>query len=64
MFSDPQVAGTSDGKMKLQDHCAMRLRQLLIGLFCLPLVAHGGPTLTPAEIEARDDSGHQTSGPH
>ena len=34
----------------------MCLRRLLIGLFCLPLFAQGGPTLTPAETEARDDS--------
>jgi DNA-binding beta-propeller fold protein YncE len=33
----------------------MCLRKLLIGLFCLPLFAQGGPTLTPAETEARDD---------
>ena len=33
----------------------MFLRKLLIGLFCLPLFAQSGPTLTPAETEARDD---------
>jgi len=33
----------------------MCLRKLLIGLFCLPLFAQSGPTLTPAETQARDD---------
>src|ERR1700693_4809226 len=49
------VVGTSSGRAKLQDHCAMCLRKLLIGLFCLPLFAQGGPALIPAETEARDD---------
>src|ERR1700694_3345827 len=31
----------------------MRLRKLLIGLICLPLLAQGRLTLTPAEIDAR-----------
>jgi hypothetical protein len=31
----------------------MHLRNLLIRLICLPLVVQGGPTLTPADIEAR-----------
>jgi hypothetical protein len=33
----------------------MCLRKLLIGLFCLPLFAQGGPTLTLAQTKARDD---------
>jgi hypothetical protein len=55
MFSYLRVVGASNGSAKLQDHCAMCLRKLLIGLFCLPLFAQRGPTLTPAEAEARDD---------
>ena len=55
MFSYLRVVGTSNGSAKLQDHCAMCLRKLLIGLFCLPLFAQDGPTLTPAGAEARDD---------
>lgn len=31
----------------------MFLRNLMIGLICLPLFAQSGPTLTPVEIEAR-----------
>ena len=31
------------------------LRNQLIGLICLPLFAHGGPTLAPAETQARDN---------
>src|SRR6202162_5884370 len=34
---------------------AMSLRKLLIGLLCFPLFARVGPTLTPAETEARDN---------
>ena len=48
--------GMSNGRPKLQDHCAMFLRNLLIGLFCLPLFAQGGPDLVPVETEARGDS--------
>jgi sugar lactone lactonase YvrE len=55
MFSYLQVVGTSNGSAKLQDHCAMCLRKVLIGLICLPLLAQDGPTLTPAGAEARDD---------
>jgi hypothetical protein len=55
MFSYLRVVGTSNGSAKLQDHRAMCLRKLLIGLFCLALFAQGGPALTPAETEARDD---------
>src|ERR1700732_177717 len=35
---------------------AMCLRKLLIGLLCLPPFARIGPTLPPAETEARDHS--------
>jgi 6-bladed beta-propeller protein len=45
----------SNGTPKLQGHCAIFLRKLLIGLICLPLFAQGGPNLTPAETEARDE---------
>jgi hypothetical protein len=55
MFSYLRVVGASSGSAKLQDHCAMCLRKLLIGLFCLPLFAQSGPTLTPAQTEGRDD---------
>jgi len=55
MFSYLRVVARSNGSTKLQDHCAMCLRKLLIGLVCLPLFAQGGPNLTPAETEARDD---------
>jgi hypothetical protein len=33
----------------------MSLRKLLIGLFCLPLFARGGPTLTPTGAEGTDE---------
>src|SRR6202161_2118272 len=56
MFSYLWAVGTSNGSTKLQHHCAMCLRKLLIGLFCLPPFARVGPTLTPAETEARDHS--------
>jgi 6-bladed beta-propeller len=55
MFSYLRVVGTFNGSAKLQDHRAMCIRKLLIGLFCLALFAQGGPALTPAETEARDD---------
>jgi hypothetical protein len=55
MFSYLRVVGMSNGSAKLQDHGAMCLRKLLIGLFCLPLLAQGGPTLTPTGAEAKDD---------
>jgi hypothetical protein len=47
--------GSSKGRVKLQDHCAMCLRKLLIALICLPLFPQGGPALTPAETEVGDD---------
>ena len=55
MFSYLRVVGASNGSAKLQGHCTMCLRKLLVGLFCLPLFAQSGPSLTPAETEARDD---------
>ena len=39
------VLGTSNGRAKLQDHCAICLQKLLIGLFCLRLFAQDGATL-------------------
>jgi hypothetical protein len=45
MFSYLRVLGTSNGRAKLQDHCAICLQKLLIGLFCLRLFAQDGPTL-------------------
>jgi hypothetical protein len=55
MFSYLRGVGTSNASAKLQHRSAIYLRRLLIGLFCLPLFAQGGPTLTPAATEARDD---------
>jgi hypothetical protein len=55
MFSYLRVVGTSNRSTKLQNHCAMCLRKLLIGLFFLPLFTSGGPTLTPADAEGRAD---------
>lgn len=45
MFSYLRVLGTSNGRAKLQDHCAICLQKLLIGLFCLRLFAQDGATL-------------------
>jgi hypothetical protein len=55
MFSYLRVVGTSNRSTKLQNHCAMCLRKLLIGRFFLPLFTSGGPTLTPADAEGRAD---------
>jgi sugar lactone lactonase YvrE len=55
MFSFVRVLGTHNRSASLQDHCAMCLRNLLIGMICLPLLGQGGSTLTPVGTEARDD---------